>query len=81
MIGFWVFSNIFKINSIGITSGNYYASTWWDTYLSPNRYLWRELTTWTLSSTLPFWPYSVLVGDFVIMEVLLSQWSNGEPDD
>jgi hypothetical protein len=81
MVGSWTFSNIFKINSIGITSGSYDARTWWTTYLSSNKYLWRELTTWTLSTSLPFWPSSVLTGDYVIMEVSLSQWVNGEPDD
>ncbi len=81
MVGSWTFSNIFKINSIGITQGSYDAQTYWTTYLSSNKYIWRELTTWTLSTSFPFWPYSVLVGDYVIMEVSLSQWVNGEPDD
>jgi hypothetical protein len=61
--------------STSLQAKDWYWCCYIATYLSANKYLWRESTTWTVP------PYYSPAGDYVILEVLLYQYSNGSPDD
>jgi hypothetical protein len=74
--GYWSFSNVYQIANYGASNWAYNAQDCcWPVYLTSDRYIWRDLTTWTV------YPLYSNVGDYVILEVLLYQYNNGSPDD
>lgn len=74
--GYWSFSNVLQIANYGVSNFvDYTQDCCWYNYLTSDKYVWRDLTTWTV------YPRYSSVGDYVILEVLLYQYNNGSPDD
>lgn len=66
--GSWNFQSVFQINGAGpytTTSSGYFCC--WTSYFTPSLSTWRDLTTWTVYSSYPAYPYSSSVGDYVII--------------
>ena len=79
--GSWNFQSVFQINGDTYSRSSSGYVCCYTSYFTPSQKTWRDLTTWTVSSSYPVYPSWSSAGDYVIIELLTYQYVNGSPDD